>query len=419
MWSSSSSTGSNSISINTSNINTSSTTSNSMLKDVKNMKEEEIASLEQETMMKELRHLLYDIVPQQWSKIINEIQQAVGLLGGEVKHLQSMENNSNNNSNNNNQQPTSTIASSSDQQQDNPKDEPQTPSTPGIPATPTKFNATNSFRAKNNAERIQLHINDQNHAILKGYLLVDGYRILGGKINFKLHKMKQSCEAEIRPNDPYTLSQIQRAHHMADYALNKMKNIDIEKYSENSNIVLEGDDEVDLMNSTYLSKTTSKIERDVTTILTILERVMILVQQGREQLTTYGGLRFLTDEYRLSSSISEKANIELLQQSFHPRLPKETLIEFSITNAQLHVGVYGLSYTSIATSSVTQLKNSNLSSDSRHRHFITEDNEIGYFSEEYISKITVASFSSGLDHLTNAFKMCSRLRNLLTTHGLY
>ena len=288
MWSS----GSNSnISINTSNIssttplNTSSYTAQpgSIMRDVKNMKEEEIASLEQETMMKELRHLLYDVVPQQWSKIINEIQQAVSLLGGEIKHLQSIENITQNNNNTSVNNTNNTPPSSDQQQSETTKDEPQTPSTPGIPSTPTRFNATNSFRAKNNAEPIQLHINDQGHAILKGYLLVDGYRILGGKINFKLHKMKQSCEAEIRANDPYTLSQIQRAHHMADYALNKMKNIDIEKYSENSNIVLEGDDEVDLMNSTYFSKTTSKIERDVTTILTILERVMILVQQGREQ----------------------------------------------------------------------------------------------------------------------------------------
>ena len=386
--------------------------------------------MEQEAMMRELRHLLYNIVPEQWSKIIAEIQQAVSHLGGEAARLESllsplssmptshsMGNLSDHNDlfpiNNNNNAPSPNTTTN----------EPHTPST--IVSTPTKgllsstMNA--SFSKKNvGGEKIQIHIIDQGHSIMKGFLMVEGYRILGGKLNFKLHKMKHACEAEVKSNDPYTLSQVQRAHHMAEYALNKLKNIDIEKYSESSNIVLEGDDdnEMDLINNTYFTKTTSKIERDVTTILSILERVMILVQQGREQLTMYGGLRFLTDEYRLSSSISEKTNIELLQQSFHPRLPKDALIEFSITNAQLHVGVYGVSYTSIASSSVTQLKSSNLSSDSRHRHFLTEDNEIGFFSEEYVSKIKVTSFSAGLTHLTNAFKMCSRLRNLLTTHGI-
>ncbi|KAF0973183.1 hypothetical protein FDP41_008390 [Naegleria fowleri] len=425
-------------------INTTTPTTSPSLQQQQQSEEEMIQSLEQETMMKELKHLLYNIVPQQWSKIIAEIQLAINHLDGEV--MTSHPIGLNDTINNLHTQGGASSTSVTPNTNDTPQQRPITPNTnseraitpntsgseqppassshegePRTPITPaahSRFNASFSKKGTN-AERIQLHIVDQNHSILKGYLLVEGYRILGGKVNFKLHKMKNSFEAEIKPNDPYTLSQVQRAHHMADYALNKMKNIDIEKYSENSNIILEGDEdnEVDMNNNSYFSKT-SKIERDVTTILSILERVMILVQQGREQLTMYGGLRFLTDEYRLSSSISEKTNIELIQQAFHPRLPKEALVEFSINNAQLHVGVYGISYTSIATSSASQLKNTNMSSESRHRHFITEDNEIGFFSEEYVSKIKVSSFSAGLDHLTNAFKMCSRLRNLLTTHGV-
>ncbi|KAG2372938.1 hypothetical protein C9374_013060 [Naegleria lovaniensis] len=203
--------------------------------------EEMIQSLEQETMMKELKHLLYNIVPQQWSKIIAEIQLAINHLGGEVMtshpiglndaintlHAQvqggtsstSITPNTNNEPHQRSITPNTdrpitpnTLGSSEVQQQHHAlsstnEGEPRTPITP---AAHSRFNASFS-RKGTNAERIQLHITDQNHSILKGYLLVEGYRILGGKINFKLHKMKNSFEAEIKPNDPYTLSQVQRA----------------------------------------------------------------------------------------------------------------------------------------------------------------------------------------------------------------
>ncbi|KAL9645482.1 hypothetical protein ABK040_000548 [Willaertia magna] len=453
--------------------------------------EEEISRLEQETMERELNHLLYNILPQQWSKITNEIRQAlIHLSGGtQVFDDEINKNEEEFSSQDRQQQPIqqdSKRNSTSPTLLIQPPSSPTSPSkhlmTPTSPTAPiSSFSNTLSSSSSNHIERIQLNLIDpQSHSVAKGFLQIQGYRILFGKINFKLHKMKHSFEVEIKAGDPYTLSQVQRAHHLTEYAYYKLKNLDIEHFgSENNNlnnedinnnkirkregsifreivdedmfIMLNNHEEIDEHEEEYM-----KMKRDVIMILTTLERVMVLIQQGREQLTMYGGLRFLSDEYRLATLISEKTNIDLLQQSFHPPLPKESLIEFSITESNLHVGIYGLSYTSIASfpqmksahgshavnSSSFNLSNiggsaspsSDNSSNSNsgnsgtstvirnynntNRHFMTEDNEIGYFSEEYVAKFKVSSFSKGLYHLTNAFKLCSQLRNLLTTHGV-
>lgn len=97
----------------------------------------------------------------------------------------------------------------------------------------------------------------------------------------RVQKYKHTIETRIEKSDPYLLHQVQRAHHLAEDAIDKLNKISltlIENSSSNS----------------------------VDTLIRVLEEVMSIIQQSREQVGINSSIAFLSNS---SISASLASNI--------------------------------------------------------------------------------------------------------------
>jgi len=88
------------------------------------------------------------------------------------------------------------------------------------PSIPTLNTSSSSNNNNNNATTtVSFHVS----SVAKGLIQVEGYRIISGKLNFRMKQHKHTMETTIRRSEPYVLHQIQRAHHLLNGALADLK----------------------------------------------------------------------------------------------------------------------------------------------------------------------------------------------------
>jgi hypothetical protein len=216
-----------------------------------------------------------------------------------------------------------------------------------------------------------------------------------GKINMRVQKYKHMIETRIEKSDPYLLHQVQRAHHLAENAIGKLNKISHE-LSDNSS------------------------SNSVDTLIRVLEDVMAIIQQSREQIGINCASTFFSSSTSsitasLSSNIPTTNVMLKLQQGFYPPLPTDVVLEYTVEEAKIRVSLYVLSFASY------KQKELHTTNDPKNRTFIlpSKPGEVGYISEQYTTVCRVDFLSEALKDMTSAFKRCVRLRDKLQLHRQY
>jgi hypothetical protein len=212
-------------------------------------------------------------------------------------------------------------------------------------------------------------------------------------VNTRVQKYKHTIETKIEKSDPYLLHQVQRSHHLAENAIDKLNKI---------------------------SLTDNKSSNSVDTLIRVLEDVMAIIQQSREQIGINCASSFLSSSTSsITASLSSNiptSNVTLkLQQGFYPPLPTDVILEYTIDEAKIRVSLYTLSFSS------SKHKELHSSNDPKNRTFAlpSKPGEVGYISEHYTTVCDVNFLSEALKDLTSAFKRCVRLRDKLQQHRQY
>lgn len=166
--------------------------------------------------------------------------------------------------------------------------------------------------------------------------------------------------------DPYTIQQMQRCHRFTQNALEKLERVDFTKP-----VV-----PVDILSS--------------------LEDVMMQLQQSMDHLRTQDNSLFLQTH---SSSVAQ------IQQSFHPALPSDLYMDFSVDNNKIKITLRGITFNSKGKSEYS----------SKEKVIISQKGVIGYFAEEYTILCESNFLNRLITHLKTAFKILNRLITLLKT----
>jgi hypothetical protein len=211
----------------------------------------------------------------------------------------------------------------------------------------------------------------------------------------RVQKYKHTIETRIEKSDPLLLHQVQRSHHLADNAIDKLSKI----------------------SQTLTDNKTSP--NSVDSLIRVLEEVMSIIQQSREQIGINCASTFLSSSTSsITASLSSNiptSNVTLkLQQGFYPPLPTDVILEYTVDEAKIRVSLYTLSF----SASKNVLHNTN---DPKNRTFTlpSKPGEVGFINEQFSTVCKVNFLSEALKDLTSAFKRCSRLRDKLQLHRQY
>ncbi|KAL0490605.1 hypothetical protein AKO1_003394 [Acrasis kona] len=387
--------------------------------------EVEALKLEEQTLQRELQHLLAQEVPTQWRQIIYELNKCCYLLGGGYFKTQDEDRNQQMWAFHQQQLNAQRAESEKREQelkkqqkkeqrrrqveelrrkksyddldgldQDDSDDEDEenisetATSTSSSTIIPT-IDITSPFQSKPQ-EQVLFSIDK----VARGFINIEGYRIISGKVNMRVQKHKRVIETRIEKNDPYLLHQVQRAHHFAENAIDKLNKITNTLGENNSH-------------------------NSVDTLIRALEDVMAIIQRSREQIGVDCGSTPLSgSSSTITASLSSTYNVPLnnivlkLQQGFYPPLPTDVVLEYTVEETRIKVSVYTLSFASSKT----------LSDNPKGlRTFIlpSKPGEVCCISEKFSTVCKVAFLSEALKDMTEAFKRCVRLRDKLQLHRQY
>jgi hypothetical protein len=305
---------------------------------------------EKVVLTNEFQHFLKEVLPSDWKLILTELKLAFSILSGKVA-------------------PT-TIS------------QPTTPllfvgrnSTPSgsAPPTPTQnpeIGFDTDFKRTINYENIEFQIAQ----VSKGFFYLQGYHIINGKMNMKLSRYNSGklVETKIMSDDPYVIPQIQRCHRFTQSAIGHLESVDF-------------------------SVTLTQMDA----VLILLEEVMMSLQQSMDQLRTQENSNLFSQTH--SSTVAQ------IQQSFHPSLPSDLYMDFSVDNNKLKVSLKGITF----------VLKGKVDVNTRGKIIHPTKGAIGYFGDEY-SILCESAFLNRLNtHLKTAFKMCVRLRNKMHVHQNY
>eukprot|EP01080_Neovahlkampfia_damariscottae_P000652 gene652-8154_t len=238
-------------------------------------------------LKKELNYFLTEIVPFEWTTIKTELQFALNLLGGHTN--------------------------------------------------------ADFFGEVGNGGAVFEHVSFVIGETSKGFIYLQGYKIINGKINIRLQKYNQGklIETKIMNEDPIVIQQIQRCHNFTESAVQKISEFEIRSIDENS----------------------------LDSILAVVEDCMSSIQQSSEQLR-FGDSVFNSKAY--STTIAQ------MQKNFHPSLSNDVLLDFSLDDNRLKINVRGITFSNqipkIRTTE-NHLKPPEL--------ILNENGIIGYFSEDH------------------------------------
>lgn len=214
------------------------------------------------------------------------------------------------------------------------------------------------------------------------------------------------------PNNPYVLEQVQRAHHLAENALEKLCKVDVTNLGKDS----------------------------IFAMMQVLEEVLLVLQTSREELG-------YSQKHKLTS-ISQST----IQKRFTTPLPDGVVLNFGVDDGQLLVAVYGITFSnseSSAKAAAAATHSGTGSLDTRGKetgdkgkmfvfcffqlHFFSQKQPLsrinisdsnnkdvyGFVSEHIFTHVRVDYLRNALDDLSLAFKICSRLRDKLLVHSVY
>ena len=258
--------------------------------------------------------------------------------------------------------------------------------------------------------------------VAKGYIQIEGYKIVSGKLNIRLKQHKHTVETTIKRSDPYILHQIQRAHHLLAEALSSLKltrTDNLNNASSVNNLILILEDVIAAVQQARENVAMTDFESELLPVADVKDVKIERIETGLENISVQSMSQQASNLSHATTMMlyGNTLNPEIIpvQESFYPVLPRDTVAQFRIEDAKLNVKLYSLNFVSYNTAATR----GDLQNPNKPWFLTSKTGEVALVTEEFSTTCNLPHVNSALVTMISAFKQCVRLRDKLSIHRSY